>query len=209
MVAQLVLATRNAGKRDELLVLLDVPGLELLTLDDLSIAPSVAEDGLEVEADFAANALAKARWFAAQLPGRVVVAEDSGLVVDALNGAPGVRSKRWSGITAGSSAAVDAANNALLARSLLGVSDRSARFVCAAACVWPGGEVVVEGTTEGRILTAARGTGGFGYDPWFWSVELEESFGTASASAKHRVSHRGRACASLMAELRRQGVLRG
>jgi XTP/dITP diphosphohydrolase len=144
--------------------------------------------------------------FSGRLPGRVIIADDSGLAVDALGGAPGVRSKRWSGTT-GESSVVDAANNARLLGELHGIADRSARFVCAAA--WSNGEMefVACGEVAGRIVEAARGTHGFGYDPHFFVTELGMTMAEATVEMKQSVSHRGRAFARLLETLRGNGVL--
>lgn len=189
---RIVLATRSAGKIRELRALCAEAGVSVESLDALGIVESAAEDSLERYETFAENAQAKARHFAALLPGRWVLAEDSGLVVDALGGAPGVRSKRWTGSTA-SGAALDAENNAALLRALEGVEDRRARYVCAAVLCRDGELRVHEGRVEGRITRAPRGEGGFGYDPYFESEELGCTFAEASSAEKSRVSHRGRA----------------
>jgi XTP/dITP diphosphohydrolase len=194
----LVLATRSAGKIRELTALCAADGIAVETLAALGIAESPEEDALEVFETFAENAQAKARYFAARLPGRVVLAEDSGLVVDALGGAPGVRSKRWSGSNA-TGAQLDAENNAALAHALREVTDRRARYVCAAVVVSPRGEWTSEGRVEGRIFESPRGEGGFGYDPWFFSTELGCGFGEALPEEKARVSHRARAVRSVLA----------
>lgn len=194
----LVLATRSAGKIRELRALCAERGVAVATLDDLGVAESAAEDALEVFETFEENARAKARYFARLLPGRWVLAEDSGLVVDALDGAPGVRSKRWTG-SAATGAALDAENNAALLRALDGVVDRRARYVCVAALVRDGAERVHEGRAEGRITLAPRGTNGFGYDPYFESEELGCTFAEASPAQKAQVSHRGRAVRALLA----------
>ena len=188
----LVLATRSAGKIRELTALCALRGVAVDTLGALGIAEEAAEERIEIFDTFAANAEAKARWFASRLLDRVVLAEDAGLVVDALGGAPGVRSKRWAG-SAASGPALDAANNAALAHAMAAHDDRRARYVCVAMIVagadtWDG-----EGRVEGHIARAPSGTGGFGYDPWFVSEELGITFGEASAAAKARVSHRARA----------------
>src|SRR5690606_348453 len=123
--------------------------------------------------------------------GLATLADDSGLVVNALGGAPGVRSRRFSGRLELEGAELDVANSALLLERLEGVADRSAAFVCAAAYVSGDGglELVSEGRVEGRIVSADEGGGseGFGYDPWFWSNELGVTFGDASREAKERV----------------------
>jgi XTP/dITP diphosphohydrolase len=201
-----VLATRNAGKRDEVMDIVGALGWRVQTLDEVGIAEREDEESLEAFDTFEANALAKARWFFARSGGVAVLADDSGLVVDALDGRPGVHSKRWSGATGLTGAALVAANNARLADALIDVRERSARFVCAAACVWSGGEAVVLGAVDGQILEAPRGSNGFGYDPWFFSPELGSSFAEATRAAKNRVSHRARAFAALAAELMARGV---
>jgi XTP/dITP diphosphohydrolase len=200
----LVVATRSAGKMRELGPLLEQHGWRALSLDDVGVVESDAEDALEAFDTFAANALAKARYFA-RLTGAVVVADDSGLAVDALDGRPGVHSKRWSGSRL-EGAALDAFNNAYLQGALRdaaasGRVERSARYVCAAACVWPEGELVQLGTTEGLLLTEPVGVEGFGYDPYFWSHDLQRTFADASREAKAEVSHRGRAFRALLVEL--------
>lgn len=201
------MATRNAGKLRELVPLVAERGWRVVTLDEVGVPASDAEEELEDQPTFAGNALAKARHFAVRCGGSgVVLADDSGLAVDALGGAPGVRSKRWSGVTGGTAAAQDAANirHLLQALETVGATStaaRGARFVCAAAAVWSGGEVVTEGEVRGRILQAPVGSEGFGYDPVFWSEELGLAFGEASRSAKGMVSHRGRAFRSLLDRL--------
>lgn len=194
----LVLATRSVGKIRELATLCADADVAVETLDALGIAESPAEAGLEVFESFAANAEAKARYFASRLPGRVILAEDSGLEVDALHGAPGVHSKRWTG-SAATGAALDAENNAALLRALEGVTAREARYVCAAVLVCDAERWRAEGRVEGAIARAARGSGGFGYDPYFVSAELGKTFGEASAGEKASVSHRARALRGVLA----------
>lgn len=194
----LLLATRSVGKLRELAALFAQAGLATETLDAVGLAEEPAEAGIEIHDTFEENARAKARWFARRAPGRWVFAEDSGLVVDALGGAPGVRSKRWSGSTA-CGAALDADNNAALARALAGVADRRARYECVAIVTDGRREWLGVGRVAGVIATAPSGAGGFGYDPWFVSDELGRSFGVASAEEKARVSHRARAVRALLA----------
>lgn len=201
---ELVLATRSAGKLRELEPLLAQHGWTAITLERLGVPVAEDEEALEVFETFEGNALAKARYFAA-LTGRVVVADDSGLAVDALGGRPGVHSKRWSG-SALEGAALDAFNNAYLQARLteaaqVGRSSREAAYLCAAACVWPAGEVCVVGETRGRLLHEARGTGGFGYDPYFFSHDLQATFAEVDRDRKAVVSHRGRAFRALFDEL--------
>lgn len=199
-----VLATRNSGKVRELRALFAEAGIAVMDLDQAGIPSSPDEEGLEVFDTFEANALAKARWFAARAGGRAVVADDSGLEVLALGGAPGVHSKRWSGRTECSGVELDAANNELLLGRLRGAEDRRARFVCAAA--WSaqdeGRSLVVRGEVPGCIVDHAAGSHGFGYDPLFFVTELGATMGEATVQEKQRVSHRGRAFAALIDAVR-------
>ena len=201
-----ILATRNAGKLRELRPLFAEAGIAVVDLVEAGIRESPEEEELECHSAFEDNALAKARWFSARSDGLPVVADDSGLEVRALHGAPGVRSKRWSGRTELSGAALDAANNALLLERLRGERDRRARFVCAAAWCDGARELVVRGESRGTIVEegAARGEHGFGYDPLFRSDELGMTLAEATVAEKQAVSHRGRAFAEL---LRRLGQL--
>jgi XTP/dITP diphosphohydrolase len=206
------LATRSAGKLRELRPLFDAAGVRGVTLDALGLAETADEETIEAFDTFEANALAKARWFYERGDGRPVIADDSGLEVLALDGAPGVYSKRWSGRHDVDGAMLDAVNNAhLLARlcdaEAIGRTDRSARYVCVAACVWGAGEVSARGTVDGTILREPRGAGGFGYDPYFFSPELGDTFAAVTVDAKTRVSHRGRAVAALLVQLHAHAVL--
>jgi len=196
-----LLATRSAGKLREIAPLLAEAGWSSVDLDAAGIAESPAEDLLESAATFEENALAKARYFAAR-SGLPVLADDSGLMCDALGGAPGVYSKRWSARPDLSGDALDAANNAHLLAMLRGAATRRARYVCAAAWVDGARELVAVGETAGSILKAAEGAGGFGYDPLFFSEELVASFGLVSRAEKSRVSHRGRAIRALLQKVR-------
>lgn len=202
-MSRLLVATRSRGKQAEFRQLLAPLADEIVFPDDLGIAASPAEDRLEIHDSFEANALAKAEHFAAR-GGCPALADDSGLEVDALDGAPGVWSKRFAGAV-GPDEAVTAANNAELLRRLAGVppEGRTARYRCVLALAWPAAAgrapVVLSGWTTGTILTAPEGTGGFGYDPLFRSDDLGISFGRATSGAKHAVSHRGRAVAALLA----------
>jgi XTP/dITP diphosphohydrolase len=200
MVGTVVLATRSAGKLRELRPLFEAAGMAVQDLSEAQIQPSADEDAVEAFATFEENALAKARYFHA-LTGRPVVADDSGLEVLSLEGHPGVRSKRWSGRTDLHGQALDDANNAKLLSALERIERPQARYVCAAAFCDVGREEVVRGETGGEIVRDARGAEGFGYDPYFLSVELGVTFGEATREAKERVSHRGRAFRSLLAAL--------
>lgn len=199
-VPAVVLATRNPGKLRELRAMFEAAGFALDDLASVGLGDEdPAEASLEAHDTFEANARAKARWFSARLPGRRVIADDSGLAVDALGGAPGVHSKRWSGSTA-EGAALDADNNAALQRALSGCGDRRARYVCAVVCVDGATEWTARGECTGRILEVPQGTEGFGYDPYFWSDDLQRGFGEASRAQKAAVSHRGRAFRALIAQ---------
>lgn len=193
---QVVLASRNEAKLAELGRILAATGLDVgvVALPD---GPEVPETG----STFAENALIKARA-AVAATGLAAIADDSGLTVDELAGMPGVRSARWSGIRDGSRADRDAANNALLLAQLDDVDEerRGAAFVCAAALVTPDGvEHVVYGTLRGRLLTRARGTGGFGYDPLFVAEGSTRTNAELTADEKDLISHRGRALRGLAA----------
>ena len=193
----IVVATRSAGKIRELRALFQAAGRSMLSLDEAGIPEDPAEEALETAETFEENALLKARYFHAR-SGRPTVADDSGIEVLALAGAPGVRSKRWSGRPDLTGQALDDANNALLLERLAGATDRRARYVCAAAYCDGALELVERGAVDGRITQVAAGANGFGYDPYFESTELGVTFGVASAEAKARVSHRARAFAKLL-----------
>ena len=201
---RLLLATRSAGKLRELGPMLRDAGFAPQTLDELGVAPSPDEDSVEAFETFEENAMAKARYYfsraralGARAP-EAVLADDSGLEVRALGGAPGVRSKRYSG-AALDGHALDEANNAKLVGALRGVSDRRAGYVCVAAIKTAGGEWHARGECGGEILEAPRGTDGFGYDPFFYSEELKKSFGEATRAEKEAVSHRARAVRAVLA----------
>lgn len=202
-----ILASRNRGKLRELRALFATHGIGVIDLLEAGVGEdTVAEDAVEAFATFEENALAKARHFSALLPGRLVVADDSGLSVDVLDGAPGVRSKRWSGRSDLEGTALDAANNALLLARMSGAASRSARFVCAAA--WCDGrtEIVTRGEVSGRIVDAAAGENGFGYDPHFFVDDLGRTMAEATIPEKETVSHRGRAFVRLLAAVHERGA---
>jgi XTP/dITP diphosphohydrolase len=197
---EILLATRSEGKLRELRPLFARAGLAVVDLRDAGIVETPVEDTLEVHATFEENAVAKARYFH-QLSGRPTAADDSGLVVPALGGRPGVLSKRWSGRTDLSGQSLDDENNRLLILGLQNAQDRRAFYVCAAAYVDDGRELVCRGETHGHVAEAARGCGGFGYDPYFFSDELGRTFGEVSTEEKARVSHRARAFEALVERL--------
>jgi XTP/dITP diphosphohydrolase len=217
---KLILASRNKKKIREMEALLSqyIEGVRILSLDDVGFAGDIEEDGTTYEE----NALIKARtameafknMCAAPADDRIAtasaesaseteaaddriaaIADDSGLSVDALDGAPGVYSARYAG-----GHGDDAANNALLLKNLshLPVSERTARFVCCIALVYPDGrEMTVRGETEGLIIDEARGNGGFGYDPYFYYQPFGKTFSELTAEEKNTISHRGKAIAKL------------
>jgi XTP/dITP diphosphohydrolase len=187
---ELFVASSNKGKIREIAALLDGVCERLLSPADVPGLPEVEEDGV----DFAANALKKATG-AARLVGVPVLADDSGLVVDALGGRPGVLSARFAG-----EGATDAANNAKLLRELTHVpaQQRTAAFHCIIALCWPDGTCrTFGGELKGLILSAPRGEGGFGYDPLFLVPEYGLTLAELPLEAKNGISHRGKALASL------------
>jgi XTP/dITP diphosphohydrolase len=196
MAPLVLLATRSVHKLRELSELLGPSSVELVSLDDVGIPDEVEETGTTFET----NARLKARAYA-RLSGLATLADDSGIEVDALDGAPGVRTRRYAGEDA-----TDAQNNAKLLAALAGLPSgrRGARYVCVLALVRPwvvgprGGAVVVlcRGTCRGRIADAPKGTGGFGYDPIFEPVAEPpggRTLGLYTADEKHAISHRARA----------------
>ena len=186
----MLVATRNRHKLGELAALLAWPRERLHSLAEYPDLPPVEEDG----GTFAANAAKKARA-AADATGLPALADDSGLEVDALGGAPGVYSARYAG-----AAADDAANNRKLLDALRGVADRRARFRCVVALTAPrGAPRLFEGVCEGVLLTAPRGAGGFGYDPLFMPDGRPQTFAELEPSVKNEISHRARALALLRA----------
>jgi XTP/dITP diphosphohydrolase len=206
-VAAWLLATRSEGKLRELRPIFLEAGVSVIDLGEAGIAESTDEESVEAHETFEENALAKARHFFERADGRNVIADDSGLEVVALDGAPGVRSKRWSGRRDLPPRELDAANNALLRDRLRDVTDRRARFVCAAAWCGPMGSLVVRGEVPGVIVDTPEGEHGFGYDPYFFSTELGMTLAAATTEMKQRVSHRGRAFVALLSALRSRGVL--
>ena len=211
---KLLIATRNDGKIREIRDLFTGLPFQLVFPVDQFLERLPDEADLERGTSFAENAVAKARYFAkrATIP---TLAEDSGLEVDALDGAPGVFSARWAqmhgaggGGGGGGGGGADAANNALLLERLAGVPDeqRTARYRCVVAYLDTplAKPQLVEATCDGRILTEPRGGGGFGYDPLFFSSDLGMTFAEAPMPAKQRVSHRGRAIRALVEVLVRR-----
>lgn len=189
-----LLATSNPGKLREYETLLDGLPVRWWLLSDLELGLEVEETG----DTFEENARLKAIGYA-QASGLPTLADDSGLVVDALDGAPGVRSARYAG-----PGATDEDRYRLLLRHLADVPEgqRTARFVCVAAIALPDGTLATaRGTVEGRILHEPRGDGGFGYDPVFWVKEMGCTMAQLDREDKNRISHRGRAVAALRPEI--------
>ena len=207
---KLLLATRSTHKAREVRRVLGGEGLEgctIITLDDAGIPWTEAEEELEPHDTFEENAASKARYFA-RLSGLATVSDDSGLEVDALDGRPGVRTKRFAPPGRYPGLPQDDANNRHLVECLAGLppSARGARYVCVACLVDPGTGAVssYRGEAAGRILIVPRGTGGFGYDPLFFDPELDRSYAELTPAEKDARSHRGRAFRALSAALRPQ-----
>jgi XTP/dITP diphosphohydrolase len=194
-VTRVVVASRNLKKTGEIRDLLAPYGIEVAGLSDIAGAPDVVEDGHT----FAENAAKKASEIARALS-QWTLGEDSGLEVAALSGAPGIYSARFSG-----QGATDESNNAKLMGELSAIPDerRNARYVCNAALADPSGAIrlQVEAYCHGRITREARGTNGFGYDPYFLIPEYHRTFGELSPAAKRHLSHRARAFEQLIPQL--------
>ena len=196
MIKEVVLATGNKGKVKEFSTLLEGVFGGIISLSDLGSPPEVIEDGLT----FRDNALKKAREIA-QYSGKLTLADDSGLEVDALNGRPGIYSARYSG-----EGATNKTNIVKLLAELGDNPNRKARFVCVLALVDPNGEeLVVEGFCEGVILDEPRGEGGFGYDPVFYLPDRRKTMAELEPELKNTISHRANALKKLKTELERKG----
>jgi len=196
-------ATTNAGKLRDFAAAARVEGVGVLPLPGIADIPEPIED----QPTFEGNAALKAIYYSRQAPGLLVMADDSGLEVEALNLAPGVRSARYAedlGHAAHSNSTRDERNNALLLSHMASTSfeSRAARFVCVLALARDG-EILLtaDGQVHGTILTAPRGEGGFGYDPLFYLPELNKSMAEMDAAEKWEYSHRGRAFRALLPQL--------
>lgn len=190
---KLVVASNNPGKLREFQHLLQPLGLEVVTQGQLGIG-----EAEEPHVTFVENALAKARH-ASRLSGLPALADDSGICVTALGGAPGVHSARYAGEPKS-----DQRNNDKLLRELEGVSDRRAHYYCVLVLVRHADDpqpLIAEGEWHGEIAHAERGEGGFGYDPLFWLPELEKMSAELDRDQKHALSHRGKALAVLIDKL--------
>ena len=189
---RLIVATSNKGKKREFEEML--PEMNVICFKDLGLSYEIEETG----ATFYDNALIKAERVKKDFPVDYVLADDSGLEVEALGGAPGVYTARY----AGENATDDENINKLLS-ALGGKDNRRARFVCSLVCIAPDGKIIsAEGESRGEILQNRRGKGGFGYDPVFFSYDLQKGFGECTDEEKNSVSHRGRAIRNLLEKLR-------
>ena len=187
----IVLATRNEGKISEFKRLITGFDAEIKTLKDFGAIPPIEEDG----ETFEDNAYKKA-WLTAKYVGLPAIADDSGLMVNALGGAPGVYSARYAGEDA-----TDEENNLKLLKAMEGHEDREARFMCIIAIAVPRGPALIyEGICEGIITSELIGDHGFGYDPLFYYPPMKKSFAQLSSDEKNRVSHRGKAMEELRSE---------
>lgn len=187
---ELVIATHNKGKLEEFKALMKELEIEVKSLEDFDPIEEPAETGRS----FAANARIKALYYA-KATGTTCIADDSGLEVMALDGAPGVRSARYAG-----EKATDEENNKLLLSNMIFHVRRNCRFRCALCVAQPDGKVLneVDGICEGLLLHAPLGSEGFGYDPLFWSTELHKGMAEATMQEKNKISHRGKAIRKLV-----------
>ncbi len=200
---EIVLATANPGKITEIVDIMAGLPVSFVTRDQMPPWPEIVESG----DTYLENALIKARALV-EFSGKPAIADDSGIEIDALEGAPGVRSARFAG-----SEASDEDNNHRMAELLAGVpaEKRTARYRCVAVLVLPDGTVLdAEGTCEGRIALAPEGDNGFGYDPWFIPAEQPEgqnlTFGLLPLDFKHLISHRGKALRKLAEKMGTLGL---
>ena len=206
MGLSLYAATTSQGKLRDFAAAAAAHSIEVASLPRLGKIPAPEENG----ATFAANATLKAVYYSRYAPGSLVLADDSGLEVDALDGAPGVRSARFAadaGLTDSPDANdnTDVWNNMVLLQRMAGVppAQRTARYRCVLVAARDGQTLyTAEGAVEGLILDAPRGTGGFGYDPLFYLPALDRSMAELDLETKHGLSHRGRAFAALLAQMK-------
>lgn len=197
---EVVLGTANPGKIAEILQIMQGMDVSFITKDQMAPWPHIIESGNT----YLDNALIKAHALR-EFSGKAVMADDSGIEIDALDGAPGVRSARFAGPQA-----TDEQNNLRMAYLLKDVPPgrRGARYRCVAVLVTPEGEEIsAEGTCEGTIAMAPKGSNGFGYDPWFIPEGESKSFGVLPAEFKHGISHRGQAFRRLAAALQESGLI--
>ncbi len=187
----LLVATRNAHKLDEIRDLLHGTAVAIVSLDDVGVEPHPAEESVEIHDSFHGNALAKARYYR-KLTGQPTIADDSGLCVDALDGAPGVYSRRFAPPEFRRERSEDVANNAWLLDRLAGipVERRGAHYLCVLALVDDRRSILVRGAVHGRIAERESGRNGFGYDPLFVPEGEDRTFGELSPEVKAARSHR-------------------
>ena len=179
----IVIATNNKNKVREFKSILDNDNIEFKTLKEIGFDKDIVEDGKS----FKENAMIKAMTVARER-GHIAISDDSGLCVDALNGAPGIYSARYAGT------GDDEDNNALLLKNLKGIENRKSHYVCAICVAYPDGTYITEeGTVEGLIIDERRGKGGFGYDPYFFIPEFNATFAEVPLEKKNTISHRQRA----------------
>lgn len=198
-----LIASSNPGKLRDFAAVAARHGVEVALLRNFSSLPECIEDG----ATFEENARKKAEHYSLHSPGEVVLADDSGIEIDALGGAPGVRSARYAAATEHGNSD-DRANNSLVLEQMKDVPDekRTGRFVCVIAIARDGKSIATfRGQAEGRILRELRGSGGFGYDPMFYFPALDKTFAELSPEEKAEVSHRGKAFDRFLEWCDRQG----
>ena len=188
---KIIFATTNQGKVREVKMMMEDFGVDFVTMKDAGIDIDIVEDGKTFEK----NAIIKAKTIM-EATGEIALADDSGLEVLALEGAPGVRSARYA-----SEEATDEENNKLLLQTMKFQVKRTCRFRCALAVAAPNGKILLEsdGICDGMLLHEPLGTEGFGYDPLFWSTELHKGMGEATMQEKNKISHRGKAIKKLVA----------
>lgn len=195
---KLIIASNNKHKIIEIKEILG-DGFEFFSQREVGVTDEAVEDG----ETFKENSYIKARFIADKFPDCAVLADDSGLSVEYLNGAPGVNSARYCG-----EHGKDDLNNEKLLKEMSGVTHRNAAFVCAMTLILPSGKVLTaEGRTEGCVLDKTYGEHGFGYDPLFFSYEIDKCFGLASEEEKNSVSHRGKALRQLKMMLKGMGEM--
>ena len=199
MIKKIVLASGNAGKVREINHLLNTHGIDVIPQTEFDV-PEAIEDGLT----FVENAILKARH-ASKLTGLPAISDDSGIEVDALNKAPGIYSARYSGEG-------DEKNNEKILRELAGIDEknRGARYQCVMVFMRDEHDptpIIAQGTFEGRILSSAKGDGGFGYDPIFWLEAQQCTAAELSLDEKNKISHRAKALHSLVQQMQAQNII--
>jgi len=189
---RIIVATKNKGKIKEIKNILSGIGCDVLSMADIGIDVDVVEDGTT----FKENAMIKATEIM-KLCNEVTLADDSGLVVDALNGEPGIYSARYSGVHGN-----DIKNNLLVLEKMKNIKDRSAKFICAMALTFPDGrKICVEGEFKGNIGYEMKGTNGFGYDSIFYPIGYDVTSAEISPEEKDKISHRAKALQLIKEEL--------